>query len=104
VTGSSTPEPGDPLLTNREVLHRHSPNQSTSESQSQISEETKGASTKLFDLTVLDSEAMIKRIGKAMFAEAVERKGYPPQKGPKFWIETVHDVATAIKYYLEDTP
>jgi hypothetical protein len=47
---------------------------------------------------------MIKRIGKAMFAEAVERKGYPPQKGPKFWIETVHDVATAIKYYLEDTP
>lgn len=46
---------------------------------------------------------MHRRIGRAMFAQAVEEKGYPPQKGSKFWEETVRDVAVAIKYYLEDT-
>lgn len=57
----------------------------------------------LFDLSVLDSEAMIKRLGKAMFVQAVEQKGYPAQKGPKFWIDTVRDVAGEIKHYLEQT-
>lgn len=69
----------------------------------EIDQKESSSSAQLFDLEVLHSEAMYRKLGAAFFAQAVEKNGIMFAKNPAHFERIVRDVAVAIHYYLEDT-